>query len=59
MRQGSSRVRGLFHAEEGENRLQSAALAGRGYFQELASGSSRYGATLGVVRHAPRRAGGP
>ena len=42
-------MRGLFRAEEGENRLQSAALAGRGYFQELASGSSRYGAALGVV----------
>ena len=49
MRQGSSRMRGLFRAEEGENRLQSAAQAGRGYFQELTTGSSRYGVALGVI----------
>lgn len=49
MRQGSSRLRGLFRAEEGENRLQTAAQASRGYFQELATGSSRYGVGLGIV----------
>lgn len=49
MRQGSSRLQGLVRAAEGENRLQVAAQAGRGYFQELTTGSSRYGAGLAVV----------
>lgn len=49
MRQGSSRLSTLLRAEEGENRLQSAAQAGRGYVQELATGSSRYGAALAAL----------
>ena len=49
MRQGSSRLSGLVRSDEGENRLQAAANAGRGYVQDLASGSSRYGAGLAIV----------
>ncbi len=49
MRQGSSRLSGLVRSDDGENRLQAAASAGRGYVQDLASGSSRYGAGLAIV----------
>lgn len=49
MREGSSRLRGLFRAAEGEGRIQAAADASRGYVRELTSGSSRYGVTLGLV----------
>ena len=49
MRRGSSRLSGLVRSEEGENRLQAAANAGRGYVTDLASGSSRYGAALAIV----------
>ena len=40
MRQGSSRMRSLVRLDEGENRLQAAAQAGRGYFKDLAQESS-------------------
>lgn len=49
MRQGSSRLRTLVRADEGENRLAVAAQAGRGYFQELTTSSSRYGVALAVL----------
>lgn len=49
MRQGSSRLRTLFRGDEGENRLQHAAVAGRGYVKELTTGSERYGLGLAVV----------
>lgn len=49
MRQGSSRLRTLIRADEGENRLAAAAQAGRGYLAELTSTSSRYGVGLAVV----------
>lgn len=49
MRQGSSRLRTLLRADEGENRLQAAAEAGRGHLAELATGSARWGAGLAVV----------
>lgn len=49
MRQGSSRIASLVRADEGENRLQSAAVAGRGYLKELTSGTNRSGISLAVV----------
>lgn len=49
MRQGSSRLQSLLRADEGGTRLKSAAAAGRGYVQELTTGSSRYGTALAVV----------
>lgn len=49
MRQGSSRLRTLLRADEGENRLQAAAAAGRGHLEELATGSARWGAGLATV----------
>lgn len=49
MRQGSTRLASLVRIEEGESRLQSAALASRGYLKELTAGSNRAGVTLAVV----------
>jgi GT2 family glycosyltransferase len=49
MRQGSTRLATLVRLDEGESRLQSAAMAGRGYLKELTAGSNRTGVTLGVV----------
>ncbi len=49
MRQGSSRLRTLLRADEGENRLQAAAEAGRGRLEDLATGSARWGAGLATV----------
>ncbi len=49
MRQGSSRLRTLLRADEGENRLQAAAEAGRGYLHDLTTGSARWGAGLAAV----------
>jgi GT2 family glycosyltransferase len=49
MRKGSSRIVSLVRPDEGETRLQSAALAGRGYLRELTSRSNRAGAMLGIA----------
>ena len=49
MRQGSTRLASLVRLEEGESRLQSAAVASRGYLKELTAGSNRAGVTLAVV----------
>ena len=48
MRQGSTRLGTLLRADEGENRLQSVAQAGRGYLQDLTEGPSRAGTLLAV-----------
>ncbi|MDQ2679349.1 MAG: glycosyltransferase family 2 protein [Actinomycetota bacterium] len=48
MRQGSTRIGTLLRADEGENRLQSVAQAGRGYLQDLTEGSSRAGTVLAL-----------
>ncbi len=52
MRQGSTRLGTLWRADEGENRLQSVAQAGRGYLQDLTSGPSRAGTVLALVATA-------
>lgn len=49
MRQGSARLVSLVRPEDGENRLQSAAEAGRGYLRELTSGSQRDGVWFALV----------
>ncbi|MHB1137563.1 MAG: glycosyltransferase family 2 protein [Microthrixaceae bacterium] len=49
MRQGSSRLRSLIRAEEGENRLQAVTQASRGYLRDLTSGPSRAGVIGAVV----------
>ena len=52
MRQGSSRLAELVRAQEGDNRLQAAALAGRGYVQRIATESNPLGVALGIVAAA-------
>ncbi len=49
MRKGSARLISLVRPEDGENRLHSAAEAGRGYLRELASGSQRGGVWLALA----------
>lgn len=50
MRQGSSRMSSLVRVDgEDEGRLQAAAQAGRGYFQQLGTSSNRSGAVLSLI----------
>ena len=49
MRQGSSRLRSLIRADEGENRLQAVTQAGRGYLRDLSAGPSRAGVVGALV----------